>query len=395
MRVRNFRLYFFGQLVSQTGTWMTRIAQTLLVLDLTDNSGIAIGILTACQYAPVLLLAAWGGAVADRVDKRRLLLVVQSGAMLQSLVLGIAVATGHATFLVVAVLGAIQGALTAFENPARKAFAVEMVPDQDANNAISLTYAVMNSSRVFGPTLGGLIAVGLGYSWCFFIDAFSYIAVLGAFLMMRTSEMRPSIPVRRAKGQIREGLVYAFRNPRLRAPIVTLALVGMLAFNLPITVPLFVKGPLNGSDLVFSLLFSALSVGSVAGALHTARLAHVGDRQVMVSALVFGLALALFAMSPNTLIAFGTGIFVGYTSVVFSTSASSALQINADPSFRGRVLSIQTMVFMGSTPIGAPIVGLVADAAGPRAALLMGAAACVAAAAYARHVSERVSLEVA
>lgn len=379
---RNFRLFFFGQLVSQAGTWMTRIAQTLLVLELANGSGTAVGVLAACQYGPVLLLSAWAGTVADRSDKRRLLFWVQAISMLQSLALGLAVAFGVATVAIIGALAALQGVLGTFDNPTRRTFVVELVALKQQNNALSLSNACMTSSRVFGPALGGLVSANLGFEWCFFIDAASYVAVLGAFLMMRTSEMRPAPLIQRAHGQVIDGLRSALHNRRLRAPLVMLGLVGTLAFNLPITVPLLVKGPLHGSDLTFSVMFSFLSLGSVGGSLFVARRFVIGDRHLIITSAAFGLALAGFAWSPNLPVAFVMAGLVGFASIAFISGAASAMQARSEPQYRGRTMAIFALLIMGTTPIGGPLLGITADSAGPRMAVLLGAIACFAAAGY-------------
>jgi MFS family permease len=382
LRGRNFRLFFIGQMISQAGTWMTRIAQTLLVLELTNGSGTAVGVLSACQYGPVLLVSAWGGTVADRVDKRRMLYVVQSLAMAQSLLLGLVVVLDLATVLIIEVLAVAQGVLTALDNPARRTFIVEIVSEEQQNNAISLTGACQASARVFGPALGGLVVAKFGYGTCFLIDAASYIAVLGAFAMMRTSEMRPTPRVQAAHGQVMDGLRYVTRHRGLRAPVVMLALIGALAFNLPLTVPLLVKGTLQGSDLTFSVMFSFLSLGAVLGALYSGRHPVVTNGHLVGSSLGFGIALTGLALSPNLSVAFALAGAVGFASIAFVTLAAGAMQMRADSDYRGRTMALYTLLLVGTTPVGGPLLGLASDHASPRVAILLGAVACFGAAGY-------------
>ena len=381
LRMRNFRLFFLGQLVSQTGTWLTMVAQTLLVLRLTD-SGIALGLLAACQFGPVLVLGAWAGTVADRSDKRRLLIIAQTAAMAQSFALAAVVFSHQDTVGVIYALAAVQGVITAFDNPARRAFVVEMVPREDVPNAVSLNSAIMTGARVFGPALAGLLVITVGFGWAFLLDAVSYAAVIYGLWAMRTKELFAEPPSARSKGQVREGLRYVFAEPQLLVPLVMMAVVGTFAFNFSVTIPLLVKRTLGGDDAAFTLLFSVLSLGSLIGALTTARRSTVTSRNLIASSAGFGVAMLGLAAVPNLWAAFPVGIALGYASVGFLTSSTSIVQLLAHPMYRGRVLALQAMVFLGSTPIGGPIVGWVSDVGGPRAGMVLGGVACLAAALY-------------
>jgi MFS family permease len=385
LHVRSFRLFFTGQLISQTGAWLTMVTQTLLVLKL-SHSGVALGLLTAFQFGPMLVLGAWAGAVADRADKRTLLITVQTLAMVQSLALGAVVLAGWATIPVIFGLAAVQGVLTAFDNPARRAFVVEMVDADDLANAVSLNSAVMTASRVFGPALAGLLVVTVGYGWPFIIDGLTYLAVIAGLVMMRPDDLFRTTPTPKGKGQVRDGLRYIKAQPQLFVPLVMMALVGTLAFNFSVTVPLLVNGPLGGDNTTFTLLFSVLSAGSLVGALWTARRAEVTSRHLNQAALGFGVTMLLLALAPTLGLAFGAAVLLGVASVAFLTSSTAIVQLLAGPEYRGRVLAIQGMVFLGSTPIGGPIVGAISDAWGPRAGLVVGAVACLVAAAYGHHV---------
>jgi MFS family permease len=381
LRHRNFRLFFAGQLVSQTGTWLSMVTQTLLVLHL-SRSGIALGLLSAAQFGPMLLLGAWAGAVADRADKRRLLITVQSLSMVQSVILGIVVLGGWATVPVIYLLAGLQGVFTAFDNPARRAFVVEMVPDADLPNAVSLNSAVMTGSRVFGPALAGALVLLVGYGWPFILDAATYTAVIAGLVMMRPAELNRSAPTPRARGQVRDGLRYIRSEPSLFVPLVMMAVIGTLAFNFSVTIPLLVDGPLHGDGTSFTLLFSTVSLGSLVGALATARRTSVTPGHVVRGAGAFGLTMLLLAVAPTMALAYVAAVFLGLASIQFLTSSTAVVQLLAQPAYRGRVLAIQGMVFLGSTPIGGPLVGLLADAAGPRAAVALGGFACLGAAAY-------------
>jgi len=379
--IRNFRLFFLGQGISQIGNWLTLIAQTLLVLDLTGD-GVAVGLLVACQFAPVLLLGAWAGLVADRSDKRRLLFIVQIGAMAQSFVLAGLAFMDDPPLGAIYVVAAFGGVCMAFDNPARRAFVVEMVPEDMVHNAVSLNSAMMTSSRVIGPALGGLLITTVGYGWAFALDGLSYIAVLVGLWLMRTEELRPSTPAPRGKGQVREGLRYVRRTPVLFVPLVMMVFVGTLAFNFQVTLPLLVTRTFDRSKVAFTVLFSVISLGSLIGALWTARRRSIGVDDVIKASLGFGLALLAIAMAPTVAWAFPVGFVLGMTSIGFLTASTAIVQTEAAPEMRGRVLALQAMVFLGSTPIGGPIVGAIAEYASPRWAVAVGGLAALAAAAW-------------
>jgi MFS family permease len=381
LRSRNFRLFFGGQLISQTGTWLSMVTQTLLVLHLT-GSGVALGLLTACQFGPMLVLGPWAGAVADRSDKRRLLITVQSLSMVQSFALGAVVLSGAASLGAIYALAVVHGVLTAFDNPARRSFVVEMVSDADLPNAVSLNSAVMTGARVLGPAVAGALVVSVGYGWPFVVDGLSYVAVIAGLVMMRPAELNRTAPMARGRGQVRAGLRYIRSEVELFVPLVMMAIVGTLAFNFSVTVPLLVAGPLDGDETTFTVLFSVLSLGSLVGALATARRAAVTHRNLVVGAATFGGSLLLLAAAPTLPVAYAVAFVVGLGSIAFLTSSTAIVQLLAGPEYRGRVLAIQAMVFLGSTPVGGPLVGWVADTAGPRAAIALGGVACLGAVAY-------------
>ncbi len=380
LRVRNFRLFFAGQGISQVGNWMTLVAQSLLVLSLTD-SGVALGFLAVAQFGPVLVLGPWAGLVADRSDKRRLLLIVQAVAMVQSFLLA-TVAFTHASVWMVYAVALMGGFTVAFDNPARRAFVVEMVPESDVPNAVSLNSAVMTSSRVVGPAIAGLLITTAGYGWAFLLDGISYVAVLVSLWVMRPAELRPSPVAERSKGQIREGLRYVRQMPELLVPLVMMGVVGTLAFNFSTVMPLFVTRDLGGSDAMFTALFSVVSVGSLIGALIAARRSVITVRTVGMASVSFGAALALLAVMPSFAAAIPVALLMGLCSITFLTASTAIVQLRSAPEMRGRVLAIQAMLFLGSTPIGGPIVGWVAQEFGARWSIALGAAAGLAAGAW-------------
>ena len=394
MEVRNFRLFFGGQLISQIGNWLTFVAQALLVLHLTHDNGVAVGLLTACQFLPVLVLGAWAGLVADRGDKRHLLLIVQSFAMLQSFALATMIFTGHASIPVIFVLAALGGVGNAFDNPTRRAFVVEMVPEANVQNAVSLNSALMTGSRIFGPALAGLLVVTVGYGWCFAIDGISYLAVLYGLWRVNPGELRTSPPASHAKGQVRAGVRYARSVPELWVPLTMMALVGTFAFNFSVVMPLFAKRTLHGSDTTFTILLSVVSVGSLVGALLSARRKTASIRDVVVGSLMFGVSLLLLSGSPTLATSFPLAVFMGLASIIFMTSSTAIVQMRAAPEMRGRVLALQSIVFLGSTPIGGPVLGAVCQAFGARMGFVLGGVACLAAAAWGWWAAMRPSREI-
>jgi MFS family permease len=389
LRFRNFRLFFIGQVISQSGSWMTMVAQTLLVLDMT-GSGVLLGLLAAAQFGPVLFLGAWAGAVADRSDKHRLLTITQSAAMLQSLALGSVVLAGVATVPLIFVLAGIQGIITAFDNPARRSFVVEMVPRENLANAVSLNSTLMTTSRMIGPALAGVLIVTVGYAWCFLLDGVSYLVVLAALRRMRPAEFFAEAPAPRSPGQIRDGLRYVASNPEQLVPLVMMAIVGTFAFNFTVTTPLLITGPLGGSNQAYTLLVSTMSLGSVTGAIATARRRAIPFSHLVWSAAAFGIAMLALALAPALWVAYPIIFAVGLGSIAFMTTSTAMMQLQAEPRYRGRVLALQAMVFLGTTPIGSPLVGWMSDRVGPRTAIGFGAVACFAAAWFgARRLTER------
>lgn len=386
--VRNFRLFFAGQAVSQIGNWMRMVAQALLVLHLTDD-GVAVGMLMAFQFAPVLVIGPWAGLIADRSDKRRLLLVAQGVSMAQSFALAGLAFLDRPPLAALYAVAAVGGVATAFDNPARRSFIVEMVPETHVQNAVSLNTAMMTGSRIFGPALAGLLVTTVGYSWCFIVDGASYLAVLYSLWRMDTRELRPAPVAVRARGQVRAGLRYVAGIPELRIPLVMMTIIGTLAFNFSVVLPLFVTRSLGGSEASFTILFSVLSIGSMAGALWSARRGVVGLGSVVAAAAAFGAAMLALAAAPTLLASFPMALLVGAASIAFMTSSTTILQLRAEPTMRGRVLALQAMVFIGSTPIGGPLVGALCEAFGARSGLAVGGVACLAAAAWGWMVGRR------
>jgi MFS family permease len=379
--VRNFRLFFAGQLISQIGNWLTLLAMALLVLKLT-NRGVAVGLLTGCQFAPVLLLGPWAGLIADRSRKRRLLLASNSVGMAQSCGLAALAFLHHPPVGALYALAAVGGIATAFDSPARRSFVNELVGGDDVPNAVSLNTAMMTGSRVVGAALAGLLITTVGYGWAFVVDAVSYVAVLVALSRIDDSALRAGPIAVRGRGQVRDGLRYVRSEAVLWVPLVMTAIAGTLTYNFSVVFPLFAKRTLHGDDAAFTALFATMCVGSVLAALVSARRTSVNLRRVVVACAGFGVSMLLMAAMPNLASAFAVAAVVGFASVTFLTASTAILQLRADPAMRGRVLALQAMVFLGSTPIGGPILGAICDTLGVRAGLIVGGMAALVAATW-------------
>lgn len=381
LRNRNFRLFFIGHLISNTGNWLTNVALTLLVLSLTDN-GLAVGILAACQYGPVFFLSAWAGAVADRSDKRKFLFVTQSLEMLQSFSLAIFAFMPNPPLPAFYILAIIGGILLAFDNPLRRSFVPEMVRQEDIPNAVVLNSIVVNTSRIFGPTLAGLLIVTVGYGWCFALDGLSYLAVIICLYMMRPDELRRRPPKPRTKGEIREGLRYIRSIPILWIPMVMLGFIGILAYNFTVTLPLFVTGALQSDDAMFTLLYATYSFGSVVAALIVANRGLVTVRTIVIGAALLGICMLTLGSIPSVRAAFPIMLLLGGSSILYMTSTTANVQVVARPDMHGRILALQSTLMIGGTLIGAPILGGLAELAGTRTPILLGGLVCLAAAAF-------------
>ena len=373
--VRNFRLYFIGQVISVSGTWMQNVALALLILKVLHGTGVNVGVMTALQFVPMLLFGSFGGLVADRVDKQRLIFVTQGTAGALALVLGVLTVTHSITLSDVYVLSACLGVVNLFDNPARQTFVVEMVGRELLPNAISLNSVVMNSARVIGPAIGGVLIVTIGYGSCFMVNAASYVAVIVALALMRRSELNPGPVVARAKGQVREGLRYVWSTPDLRDPLLVMAVIGIFAFNFTTTLPLLATVTFHGGAGTYSALSVGMGAGAIVGGLAVAHRSRPSTALLGGIGLAFGLAISAVALSPSTGVAVALIVLMGACSIAFIATSNATLQLRADPAMRGRVMALYATAFLGSTPIGAPLVGWISDASSPRIALLVGAGA--------------------
>jgi MFS family permease len=379
LRIRNYRLYFVAQLISVSGTWMQTVAQAWLVLHLT-GSGVDLGIVVGLQFLPMLLFGPFGGLVADRMNKRRLLYMTQTAGGILALVLGVLVVSHAVQLWQVYLLATLLGIVNVFDNPTRQTFVMEMVGRDELPNAVSLNTVVMNTSRVVGPAIGGVVITVFGLGICFFVNAASYIAVIVGLSMMRSKELHPTRRVVRAKGQIRQGFRYVWRTPSLRNTLLAVAVIGIFAYNFTVTLALLAKVTFHGGVGTYSLLTSCMGIGAVVGGLFAAHRARPTPRLLQVLALVFGGLLAAVALAPTLISAAALIVLMGAASIGFIATANASLQLASEPAMRGRVMALYAMAFLGTTPIGAPLVGAIAQWTSPRIALLVGAVATVVAA---------------
>ena len=377
LRIYNYRLFFFSQVVSMSGTWMQSVAQNWLVLSL-GGSAVDLGITVGLQFGPVLVIGAWAGALADRVDKRRLLMATQAVAALLALVLAALTVTDVVTVWMIWVLAALTGTATALDLPSRQSFVYELVGPEHLANAVGLNSVIINSSRIIGPALGGVLIASVGIAFCFFFNAVSFLAVIGAMAIMRTAELRRSKPVPRKPGQVRAGLRYAWSTPTLRVPLVMLAVVSTLAYNYSVVLPLLTKTVFGRGPGAYGLLSAAMGVGALVGALLMASRAQPSRRLLIASTFAFGVVTLGLAVAPGYYVGLVLLLLMGGTGVLFISTTNALLQVNAADAMRGRVMALWAIVFLGSTPIGGPVTGLLARGFGVRWAVALGGVAALA-----------------
>jgi len=389
LRNPNYRTFFTGQAVSLIGTWMQSIAQSWLVLELT-GSGTALGLVVALQTLPILLLGPYGGVVADRLDKRRLMMGLQSMMGVLALVLGTLTITGEVRLWHVYVLAFLLGLNNCFENPARQSFVLEMVGPKDLRNAVSLNSVLVNSARAVGPAIAGIIIATGGLGVCFLLNALSFIAVVTSLWRLDVSRLQPSVPTGRARGQLREGFAYVRRTPVLAIPLLMMGLVGCLAYEFQVVLPVLADRTFHGDARTYGFMTGAMGVGAVIGGLYVAARGTTGLRSLVRSTAIFGVVIAGAALAPNFAVELVAMALVGAASVAVLSMGNSTLQLEAAPHMRGRVMALWAVAFLGSTPIGGPIAGAVSEQFGGRAGLLLGAAACLVAAALGAVAAQRL-----
>jgi len=378
LRFFNYRLWFAGALVANVGTWMQRVAQDWLVLTvLSDDSGLAIGIVTGLQFLPMLLLSPYGGLLADRLPRRKLLIGTQSALGALAAGLGVLVLSGHAQLWHVYIFALALGVVTALDNPVRQTFVAEMVPPASLPNAVGLNSASFNAARLIGPGISGLLIAVVGPGWIFIINAVSFAATILSLTLMRKDELHELPHSRRGKGQIREGLAYVRGRSDIVTILVVVGVVGALGLNFQMTSALMAREVFDKGAGEYGVLGSIMAIGSLGGALLAARRKQPRVRLVLGAAFAFGVASGLMALMPSYELYALMTIPVGFSSLTMMTAANATVQMSTDPVFRGRVMSLYMMIFLGTTPIGAPLVGWLGETFGARWSIGAGAIASI------------------
>ncbi|MCH0562028.1 MFS transporter [Streptomyces sp. MUM 2J] len=380
LKIRNYRLFFVGQVVSNTGTWMQRIAQDWLVLSLT-GSATAVGVTTALQFLPMLLFGLYGGVLVDRLPKRRTLLFTQSAMAATGLALAALTLTGLVQVWHVYLAAFLAGLATVVDNPARQSFVSEMVGPDQLQNAVSLNSANFQSARLVGPAVAGLMITGVGTGWAFLFNGLSFLAPITGLLLMRARELHVVDRAPRGKGQLREGLRYVAGRPELIWTITLVGFIGTFGFNFPVYLSAFADDVFHAGAGTYSLFNTLMAVGSLAGALLAARRGTARMRVLIAAAMTFGALEAVAALAPSLWLFALLMAPIGMFGMTVNVTANTSVQMATDPAMRGRVMALYMMVFMGGSPVGAPIAGWITDAYGVRAGLAVGGAISVLAAA--------------
>jgi MFS family permease len=397
LRQRNAKLFFPGMLVSNVGTWMQSTAQALLVYRL-SHQGTSLGIVLACQFLPLLVVGPWAGVAADRMNRRRLTIITQTGMTIQALLLGVLDLTGVITLPLVYVFALVLGILSAFDNPARRGLVTELVDEEDIPNALSLNTAVMTGARVFGPALAALLVELFGTGWCFIGNGLSFLAVLGGLLAMNVDQLRVA-PLAPKGGQpLRDGLRFVWHDDALRNTFIILTIVSTFAFNYGVSLLLVASRNLGGGAGAFGLLMSFTSVGSFMGSLAIASRHRVGARTMLAALAVLGVFASAMGLASNLVVAFVLAVPMGFGGAAYVAATNSIILPRTPPHLRGRVLALQATAFLGSTPFGGPITGWIGDHWGAGWSIAYGglvALACVAVAARALRERRRAALNLA
>jgi MFS family permease len=376
LRHRNFRLYLGGQSISQAGTWMQTVAMGWLVLKLTGSGGL-LGLVTAAQFLPVLILGPFAGALSDRRSRWHMLQTTQVLAGLLAGVVGVMVATDTIKVWSLFVLAALIGTVNSFDTPVRSAFMYEIVGSEDITGAVGVGSTVNNVSRIVGPALAGVVIATLGIAACFFANAVSFLACIVTFLMMRRAEFEPKPEPKGSKGQVREGLRVVWADPRLRTPILMTLVIGTLAYENQIALPLLAKFTFGGNAGSYGFLSSSLGLGSVLGGLLVARSGRATHRRLGVAALFLGVSMLIASAMPSMGTMVAALVVVGAGSVAFITMTSATLQLTAPADMRGRVLALYVTAIIGTTPFGGPIIGWIGEVVGARATYVVGGLSCL------------------
>jgi MFS family permease len=372
LSVPNYRRYYSGQAISLIGTWMQMTAQAWLVLSLTHSST-ALGVVVGLQTLPVLLLGPYGGVIADRADKRKLMVALQSVMAVQALTLGLLTVAGVVQVWEIGVLAALLGLNNAFENPARQSFMLELVGPEHLRNAVTLNSVLANVARTIGPAVAGILIATVGDGVCFLVNAGSFVAVVASLMTMDGTALSPATPMPRARGQLREGLRYVRSTPQLAVPLLMMGIVGCLTYEFQVSLPVMADRGLRVGAAGFGFMTASMGVGAVVGGLFVAARGKIGLRPLVIAAAGFAAAMTLATAAPTLAVELIALALVGAASISFMSTGNSTLQLNAAPEMRGRVMSLWFVAFQGSTPIGGPIVGWTMAVIGPRAGLGLGA----------------------
>jgi MFS family permease len=390
LEVPNYRRYFIGQLISLSGTWMQTVAALWLILSLT-GSGVAVGLTTALQFLPMLLIGAWGGLLADRVPKRRLLIVTQVLMAVPALGLFAVTAAGVVAPWMVFLAVLAMGTVNAVDNPTRQSFVIEMVGPDRVVNAVSLNSVIVQSARIVGPAVAGVLIAVFGVVPCFGINALTFVAMIVALWGMDPRRLHAGPVAPREPGAIRAGLRYVLRTPELAVPLALMALVGTLGFNFQVVLPLLARFSFGGGATTYAFLVSAMGVGSIVGALVNGHRGRTGPGLIAGGALAFGLLALLSAAMPSLAFEIPALALLGAAAVTFAATINSTLQLAVTPEMRGRVMALYSVVFLGSTPFGAPLTGWLAQSYDPRVALLLAGVSGLSAAWAAHRIFTRAS----
>ncbi len=379
LKIYNYRIYFIGQAISLSGTWMQVIAQDWLVLKL-SNSGTMLGVVTALQFIPNLLLGPIGGIIADRYNKRKILYCTQISACILALILGILVSEGVVKLWMIFILAPCLGLINTIESPTRQTFVFEMVGKDQLTNAVALNSTLVNLARVIGPSIAGVIIATFGIAPCFMLNAISYIPVIFMLFAMKRSQLHHVLQTPKAKGQLREGFSYVLSNPTLRDTLVMMMIIGTFSYEFSVVLPVLAQFTFHGNAGSYAALTSSIGIGSVIGGLITASRKNIRENFLVYAALLFGISILVAAIAPNVYIELAVMVIVGVFSITFIAVGNTTLQLESKPEMRGRVMSLWTMAFLGTTPIGGPIIGWICEKAGPRWGLVVGGIAAITAA---------------
>ena len=376
LKNRNFRLYLVGQSVSQAGTWMQTVALGWLVLRLTGSGGL-LGLVTAAQFVPTLLLGAVAGALSDRRSRWHILQTTQTLAAILATLLGVLVVTDLIEVWSLFVLAAAFGTVNAFDVPVRSSFVFELVGPGDLTNAVGVSSTTNNAARIAGPAIAGVLIAVVSLASCFFANALSYLVGIVAFALLRRDQLIRTPPKPRAKREVRDGLVEVWRDPRLRTPLLMTVVIGTFAYENQISMPLIAKYTFDGDAGAYGVLSSAMGVGSVLGGLVVARSGRSTHRRLGGAAMLLGVAMLAASLMPTFAAMVVAMVVVGAASIGFITMGNTTIQLSSPDDMRGRVMALYVTAIIGTTPIGGPIIGWIGEVVGPRFTLVAGGLAAV------------------